>query len=37
MIKKQRTAEQQNIEPQNFEGWIRCAQSVFIEIPPAPF
>ena len=24
---EQRTAEQQNIEPQNTEGWIRCAQS----------
>jgi hypothetical protein len=24
---KQRTAEQQNIEPQNFEGWNRCALS----------
>jgi hypothetical protein len=24
---KQRTAEPQNIEPQNFEGWNRCALS----------
>jgi hypothetical protein len=34
---KQRTAEQQNIEPQNGEGWNRCALSFeFIKIYKIP-
>jgi hypothetical protein len=28
LIVEQRTAEQQNIEPQNFEVWNRCALAI---------
>jgi len=29
--REKRTAEPQNNEPQNVEGWFRCAQSIFIK------
>jgi hypothetical protein len=28
---EKRTVEPQNNEPQNVEGWFRCAQSIFIK------